>query len=603
MSTLNSTTSSFGSHFNTAIDTMVSLTKSLPWTSSVSDATYSVAEFTKTNQSIIGLLLIVFGCHLYYRQKFKYWSSRNVKTPTPLPFLGNFLTFVLKPRQQFELEWREKYGKIYGYYMGTRPYLVCADANVLKKICIKDFDKFPNHYFVGVRNKYQKHFLILQRDNHWRGMRAILTPTFSSGKMKIMYKIMEKCADDLVLAHKQALSLSVDDGEATVDTRVLFGSYSMGAALRSFYGINLRASENENSAPSDNTKEAFARRSRLAFTMSFSRFLLSSLLPVKVLKFFNITQIGEKPMDFFAEKAKQIIEHRRQLESTGKDRRRYNDYLQLLLEAKAEDDVAGDVADSDKHESHHALLLDGGASPDGGTRSTISSSSLHSSKMKLTETEVYCQTMMLMMVATETTATLLSHTIYLLAHHPKVQGTLYDELAKIRLRTNGDNNTQTSSDQFDYESLTSCLYLDCVISETLRLMSPALSMDREASEDYFIEEYGIHVAKGTVVNLAYYAIHRDPDYWPEPDKFKPERFLPESKMNIKPGSYCPFGIGPRSCVGFRFALTESKIAIAKLVTEFRFKRAPNTKYPPEPKKMTFILNENKNLLVKIKERN
>jgi cytochrome P450 len=107
--------------------------------------------------------------------------------------------------------------------------------------------------------------------------------------------------------------------------------------------------------------------------------------------------------------------------------------------------------------------------------------------------------------------------------------------------------------------------------------------DRGANVDYYLESHGLLIPKGTKLIFTLKTIMNDEDYWPEPQVFNPDRFMPENRHKIVPHSYCPFGIGPRHCLGMRFSLTETKIAMAKLLMEFKFEPAPNTKYPPEPK--------------------
>ena len=82
---------------------------------------------------------------------------------------------------------------------------------------------------------------------------------------------------------------------------------------------------------------------------------------------------------------------------------------------------------------------------------------------------------------------------------------------------------------------------------------------------------GIKITKGTSIEVLPYVIHRDPDFWPEPNQFKPERFL-EPKHH--PWAYLPFGGGPRICVGQRFALQEMRMCCAKLFKKFEFTLAP-----------------------------
>lgn len=540
----------------------------------------SLLPAAREQQTLTAIVLITLTGHAYYWHKFSFWSRRNVRTPRPIPVFGNFLDFIFNYRQHLELEWPRKFGKIYGFYVGTSPRLTIADAKVLKEICVRDFAVFPNHHFFNVPNKYQRHFLIAQKDDHWRGMRAIMTPTFSSGRIKVMYRLLSECADELCREHERR----IDAGQPIVDTRQIYGSFSMSSTLKSFYGLNLSLSpelqqqrEPNELANEQMTAAAFARRSREAFRQDPFRFFVTNLLPAKLLNFINYHTQSERRVHFFAESVKTIIKQRQE------SKIKFNDYLQLLVEAKADAEIKR--TESERHENHHAAEIEGNLE------------SWRPSKMTLSETEVHCQGMMLMMVATETTSTLIAHTIYLLAHHSEIQERLREVLLKI---PGGQDEQQSSTARsFKYDDLIACEYLDCVISESLRLMCPVVAMDRVASEDYHIKDYDVHVPKGTIIYLAYYAIHNDPDYWPEPSKFDPERFNSENKHKITPGSYAPFGIGSRACIGFRFGLAEAKVGIAKLLCNFRFEPAPGTKYPAEPMKPVFVQNDFKDLRVLI----
>lgn len=142
-------------------------------------------------------------------------------------------------------------------------------------------------------------------------------------------------------------------------------------------------------------------------------------------------------------------------------------------------------------------------------------------------------------------------------------------------------NEDEDYNKFDYDALNDAKYLEAFISEAMRYVPPVGSVDRVASQDYYIEKLDIMLPKGFVVDLAYDAIMKDPEYWPEPDLFKPERFLAENKCFITPGSFCPFGLGPRQCLGLKFALIEAKLGPARLVLNYRFEPAPETSFPPE----------------------
>uniref|UniRef100_A0A670JHN2 unspecific monooxygenase n=1 Tax=Podarcis muralis TaxID=64176 RepID=A0A670JHN2_PODMU len=117
-------------------------------------------------------------------------------------------------------------------------------------------------------------------------------------------------------------------------------------------------------------------------------------------------------------------------------------------------------------------------------------------------------------------------------------------------------------------------YLDMVLSETQRLYPFGGRLERLCKKD--VEINGVTIPKGTLVMIPPYTLHRDPEYWPEPEEFRPERFSKENKDKIDPYTYLPFGAGPRNCLGMRFALVTMKVAIAILMQHFSFKVCDET---------------------------
>mgnify|MGYP001793427362 CR=1 FL=1 len=87
--------------------------------------------------------------------------------------------------------------------------------------------------------------------------------------------------------------------------------------------------------------------------------------------------------------------------------------------------------------------------------------------------------------------------------------------------------------------------------------------------------------KGTPIFVPVYSIHRDPKVWPDPQKFDPIRFSPEAKQTRDPYTYMPFGHGPHNCIGMRFAQMEIKLTLTRILKNFRFEVAPETKIPPK----------------------
>lgn len=167
------------------------------------------------------------------------------------------------------------------------------------------------------------------------------------------------------------------------------------------------------------------------------------------------------------------------------------------------------------------------------------------SKMELTDDVITAQALIFFLAGFETTSTLLSFLSYELALNPDIQAKLQAEV---------DEATKEGRRKLSYERILSMKYLDQVISETLRKYPGGFIVVRQCVKDYKIEakkdnEKDFTVEKDCLITVPVSGIHRDPNYFPEPDRFDPDRFSEENKGNIVSGSYMPFGSGPRNCIG------------------------------------------------------
>ncbi|WP_431047046.1 cytochrome P450 [Streptomyces sp. P1-3] len=105
--------------------------------------------------------------------------------------------------------------------------------------------------------------------------------------------------------------------------------------------------------------------------------------------------------------------------------------------------------------------------------------------------------------------------------------------------------------------------LQALVNETLRLYPSAWILPRHATEDDTLAGYAIEA--GTDILVCPYLVHRDPELWPDPERFDPRRFTTPGSRPTPPGAYLPFGIGPRACLGLQFALRESTILLEHLL--------------------------------------
>jgi len=175
-----------------------------------------------------------------------------------------------------------------------------------------------------------------------------------------------------------------------------------------------------------------------------------------------------------------------------------------------------------------------------------------------------------MLAGFDSTQTLLLYTAYALALNQDVQEKLREEVGRVLEETDGE---------FTYEGLGKMTYLDMVIKETLRYWPPGVQTDRQCVKEYKIPGTDVLVNIGDVVNIPIYGFHRDPQFYPNPTTFDPERFSAESKGKINQYAYLPFSHGPRNCIGMRFALTEARVAVAQLVHNFNIQPSKKTLIP------------------------
>ena len=162
-----------------------------------------------------------------------------------------------------------------------------------------------------------------------------------------------------------------------------------------------------------------------------------------------------------------------------------------------------------------------------------------------------------------------------LAANPDVQERLINEV---------DETVEVCQEKLTYEALLSMKYMDMVVSETLRKWPNAVVSDRVCTKPYTIEpkypdEKPVHLKIKDSVWFPVFGIHRDPQYYPEPERFDPERFNDENKVNISPYTYMPFGVGPRNCIGSRFALLETKTLFFYILSHFEIVPVEKTQIP------------------------
>lgn len=177
------------------------------------------------------------------------------------------------------------------------------------------------------------------------------------------------------------------------------------------------------------------------------------------------------------------------------------------------------------------------------------------------ESAIRDEVMTLLLAGHETTAQALTYTWWLLAHHPRVEATLLDELDDV---LGGEPPTAA-----DVEALE---YTERVVRESMRLYPPVWGLLREPVEDDVVGGY--RVPAGATVGLYQWVVHRDPRFYEDPLAFDPDRWSDAFRSSLHPFAYVPFSAGPRRCLGDRFARLEAQLVVATVLQRYHLEAVP-----------------------------
>ncbi|KAL1459277.1 hypothetical protein WDU94_011279 [Cyamophila willieti] len=147
----------------------------------------------------------------------------------------------------------------------------------------------------------------------------------------------------------------------------------------------------------------------------------------------------------------------------------------------------------------------------------------------------------------------------ILAIHPEIQEEVYNEIISVL----GDSPDTIPT----YDQIQNLDLLTRVIKETMRLYTPVPVIARTAMEEFQLENFTIPA--GCTLAICIHTIHRHPRHWPNPTQFNPDRFLPSEIARRNPNAYMPFSVGPRNCLGYKYAMIQMKTTLSTLLRKFR----------------------------------
>jgi cytochrome P450 family 9 len=390
------------------------------------------------------------------------------------------------------------------------------DPDLIKQVGIKDFDNYTDHQslFGNSLNDLFGNSLFRLTGAKWRDMRATLSPVFTGSKMRNMFGLISKCGENMVSTFKLEAK---EKGPQVHEMKNLFKRFATDVVATSAFGIEVNS---------------FKDRDNLVYKLATTIGDFSSpKMGLKILGFFiapwlmdllKISFLDGAASKYFTE----VI--RKNFETREKDKIVRNDVIQLLMQIRK-----GQLGQQQDEKSEDAGFA------------TVEESEIGKKTVKRewTEIELISQCFIFFFAGFDTSSTILSFLAYELALNPDIQKRLFDEVESTHRQLNDGPLT--------YDALQKMPYMDMVISEGLRKWPPADFTDRISTRKCTLQvnDKTIELEKDTSFWIPIYAIHHDAKYYPNPEKFDPERFSDENKHNIVPYSYLPFGIGPRNCIG------------------------------------------------------
>ncbi|CAG2107875.1 unnamed protein product [Medioppia subpectinata] len=479
---------------------------------------------------------------VYYRRKFRYWIERGINGPKPRLLLGTLYEQLKTPLPILEIQWYEKYGKLYGIYNGSKPTLIVGQPDLIKTILVKDFHNFTDRMVLKTKHPILDKHLVNARGDDWKRIRAVVSPTFSSGKIRRMEALVSAC----VHTFAGVLETYAQTGQ-TVNIKDLFGNFTMDVIASCAFATKTDT-HNDPLNP-------FVTNARKIFNVELKKALPSLLLPTFVLKLLKIRSIhNEKANEFFFDTTRHILNKRRNADNSSD---KYNDFLQLLINANNSETIDENDDTNDETTEVETNLIEDKTGKTGTTNRHLSTD------------EMLAQAYVFFAAGYETTANVLSFCAYELALNPEIQQKLFVELAGVGHESDGHQ-------EWSYEELAKLPLLDAIVSETLRLHSPFTRLTRVSNTEYKLGDKQIPIKKGHSIDIPIYAMHHSDEYFPNANQFIAERFLPENRHKIIPYTYLPFGSGPRNCIGMKFALMETKLCLAQIVSRFKLIKCVDT---------------------------
>ncbi|XP_043473493.1 cytochrome P450 9e2-like [Leptopilina heterotoma] len=469
--------------------------------------------------TIITISLVIFILRTIKNQTF--FKRHGVPHETPAPLFGNMLSIITKKESISDVIKKlydtHSNAKYIGFYDFTNPVIILRDLELIKSVAVKNFESFSDHGIMGPKPNDQlfARNLFNLKGQEWHDVRSLLSPAFTPWKMKTMYNLISNSAVNFV----DSLLNEMENNKIR-EMKEAFSRCTNDVIINCAFGITVNTMENPNNDFYILGKEAtnFARLYLKIMLMRTFPFLMN-ILGVKLLR--------QKVNEFFNESISSTINTRDRLQISRPD------ILQLLMDSRR-----------------------------GNT------------KIDLSMEEITAQAFVIYFGAFDTTSTTMAFLAHELALNQEIQRKLQNEIDITFQNTNGEPT---------YDEITGLEYLDAILKETMRKYPSFAALDRICTKEFELPPSipggkSILIKPGMMIWIPVVGYHYDTNHYENPEIFNPDQFLKYNSENSKE-TFFSFGIGPRQCIGSRFAMLEMKIVFFHLLSHFNFKVCSKTNIP------------------------
>nr|QEV83799.1 cytochrome P450 [Brachionus rotundiformis] len=468
--------------------------------------------------------------------KYQYFEQRGLRTPKFKFIVGNYFDLIKNKNESENVyKWTLQLGKTFGYYEGHSPVLVTSDLDIISEVFIRQFSNFSarkKNPMEGADTRDLNH-LMRSSKCRWKRMRTIMNPTFSKQKLDNMSPLLIECIDRLINKIRK-------NNTNQLIIQKLLKKLTMDSLWKCTYGIDINIQNKSDDEYFEASEKVFSD----AFKFKILK-ILSILFPELDSLWIFLTNFQNKikkligfenePKALIVEKFDKTLRERIANYQLNK-----KDYMQLLIDAL--DDEEKITKKYDKFDINE--LKD-----------------IHLEK-KLTFNEIKANLKMFMLAGYESTSYALSFCFHMMAINKNEQEILYNEIEDFFIN---------QSIVPDIQNVNNLSYLDMFCKEILRFY-PISRVARRCVKESTIK--GIKMTPGLVIRIDHRAIHFDPDLWGPVD---PNEFFPlRHKEKRNPLSFLAFGVGPRICLGMKFALAQMKLALVKCLINFEIETTEHT---------------------------